>query len=746
MATSTAKPWRFYRAGGLDQVRIENGADIAALGKLDRKLWVALACPVKGLEFDERTLALIDADGDGRVRASEIVGAVEFLTARLKTLDTLLASSDALVLSDINEATPEGHAALASAKRILANLGREGADSIAFSDIAAPEKFFVGTLFNGDGVVTPESAESDEATAAVLRDIIATHGSTPDRSGNPGVDRARIETFFAEARSLDEWLGTASKNPALLPFGEGTAAAYAAVTAVKAKVDDYFARTRVAAFDARALEAVNRAEEDYLKAAASDLSVTAQEMAGFPLARIEASRPLPLASGLNPAWAGAIAELRRAALAPMLGNEPGELTESQWTELNAKLAAHAAWATGRPATQLGSLGDARIQGLLKEGAQDKVMALLQRDEALKDETSGMDAVEKLVRLNRDFVRLLHNFVSFGDFYSRKRAATFQDGHLFLDSRECTLCIRVDDPGKHAVLASLSKCYLAYCDLSRRNPAGATETMSVLAVFTQGDSDYLTVGRNGLFIDRKGDDWDATITKIVDAPISIRQAFFAPYKKFVRMIEEQVAKRAAAADAAADAQLASHAQSVAHVDKSGATAPAAAAPAAPAKKIDLGTIALIGTAISGVAAMVGLVLEKFFGLGIYMPLGILAIILLISGPSMLIAALKLRQRSLGPILDAGGWAINGRVRVNIPFGVALTSIAKLPAGSTLSLQDPFEEKKSPWPMILVVLAVLLMAGYGAYRQGWLDRWLPEKWDVAKPAPAGQTATTPAAPAP
>ena len=57
-----------------------------------------------------------------------------------------------------------------------------------------------------------------------------------------------------------------------------------------------------------------------------------------------------------------------------------------------------------------------------------------------------------------------------------------------------------------------------------------------------------VGRNGIFYDRKGRDWDATITKIIDNPISIRQAFWSPYKKVVRMIEEQVAKRAAAADA------------------------------------------------------------------------------------------------------------------------------------------------------------------------------------------------------
>src|SRR5260370_2038190 len=111
------------------------------------------------------------------------------------------------------------------------------------------------------------------------------------------------------------------------------------------------------------------------------------------------------------------------------------------------------------------------------------------------------------------------------------------------------------------MASLAGTYLAYCDCARK---GSNEKMQILAAFTDGDSDNLMVGRNGVFYDRKGRDWDATISKIVDNPISIRQAFWAPYKKFVRMTEEQIAKRAAAADAAATDQL-SQAASLANVD-------------------------------------------------------------------------------------------------------------------------------------------------------------------------------------
>lgn len=704
-------PWQFFRAGGLDQVYFAGGADIERLAELDRKLWVALACPVRGLEFDERTLALIDSDGDGRIRATEILEAVAFLRSRLRSLDGLLAGADTLALDAIDDQTADGKRALASARQILANLGKEGAGAIGFAEVGDPAR--IGARFNGDGIVTPESAD-DADTAAVIRDVLATYGGAVDRGGGMGIDLPRAEAFFADVQHLDDWAARVEAQGGPLPFGAQTAAIHAAVAAVRVKVDDYFARCRLAAYDPRALTAVNRAETEYLAAAAHDLSVTAHEIAGFPIARIEPGRPLPLSGPVNPAWADALAALKQAAVTPAFGALDA-LDEARWRELTARLEPYAAWLAARPVTKVEPLGLPRVRAIAASGARERVAALIARDAALAPEAAEIDAVEKLVRLNRDFARLLQNFVSFGDFYSRKRPATFQAGRLYLDSRECHVCIRVDDAAKHAALAGLSRCYLAYCDCTRR---GGSEKMQVLAIVTQGDSDYLMIGRNGLFVDRRGHDWDATVTRIVDAPISIRQAFFAPYKKFVRMIEEQVAKRAAAAGVESEAQLAAGAQQVAHADKA-----AAAAAKPPEKKLDLGTIALIGTAISGVAAMVGLVLEKFFGLGVFMPLGILAIILLFSGPSMLIAALKLRQRSLGPILDASGWAINGRVKITLPFGAALTSLAQLPAGSSLTLSDPYAEKKSRWPQVATALVILGAAAYLAFRLGLFERLMP-----------------------
>src|SRR6476659_4349924 len=94
--TQGAYQWRFFRAGGFDQVKLETGADLMALDQLDLKLWVALACPVSGLEFDRTTLSMMDTDKDGRVRAPELLVAVKLAGGLLKNPDDLMKGSPTL--------------------------------------------------------------------------------------------------------------------------------------------------------------------------------------------------------------------------------------------------------------------------------------------------------------------------------------------------------------------------------------------------------------------------------------------------------------------------------------------------------------------------------------------------------------------------------------------------------------------------------------------------------------------------
>lgn len=689
--------WKFFRAGGFDQVRLDSGADLSALDELDQKLWVALACPTTGLEFDSATLALIDTDKDGRIRAPELIAAVKWTGNCLKNHDDLLKSASDLPLNAINDATLEGRQLLAAANQILASLGKKNAMVITLDDTADTTKIFAQTLFNGDGIITADCTD-DEAARVTIKDIIACLGPETDRSGNPGVSQAKVDQFFTEAEAYSDWRRRAETDSSIMPLADSTLIAANTFQALKAKIDDYFTRCRLAAFDPNAAKALNPDEKDYLVFSGKNLNPAATEIADFPLARIGVDKPLQLGEGLNPAWASIMAELENKIIKPLF-NDQDSLTESQWATITAKFSAYIVWTDTKAGGNVEKLGLERVREILASKSRETITMLIERDKALEFEFSAITEVERLIRYHRDLYKLLNNFVSFRDFYARKDRAIFQAGTLYMDQRSCDLCLIVGDAGKHAAMAGQSGTYLAYCDCVRK---GSGEQMQIVAAFTDGDSDNLMVGRNGIFYDRKGRDWDATISKLVENPISIRQAFWSPYSKAARMIKELIAKRAASADPAATSGLARRLEAMEHTAAKGL-----APPPEPPKKIDPGLIAALGVGAAGLGGMVGGLLTGFLNLKGLMPLGVLAIILMISGPSMLLAWLKLRKRNLGPILDANGWAVNAKAKINVPFGASLTQLASLPPGAKRDLVDPFAEKKRPWILYFILVAIVLL---------------------------------------
>lgn len=698
--------WNFFQTGSLKQVELRTADDFRHLRQLDQKLWVALACPVKGLEIDEKTLAIIDTDKDGRVRAPEILTAVEWMCQSLRDPAFLLKGGDSLPLSEIREAS-----LLASARQILSNIGQPQATSISLAQATDITAIFKATKYNGDGVITAEAAE-DEGMRQLLSDILATQGSVTDRSGGAGVNTAMVEKFFAEVEAHLAWTGKAIDQPqVILPLGDETAAATAALQAVKAKIDDYFARCQIATFDDRAVPALNRPDTEYATLAAQNLQPTGAEMVHLPLARISRNSVLPLRSGLNPGWIAPMQTFYEKAVVPILGR-PELLTEGDWQRLQAHLAPYQTWQSAKAGGSVEKLGLERLRQLAGGTGKAALLQVIAKDLDLADEMQKILDVEKLLRFQRDLHRLLQNFVNFAEFYHPQNYSVFQAGSLYLDGRMCELCVQVADAGKHAAMAALAKAYLVYCDCVRPG----SPKMTIVAAFTNGDSDNLMVGRNGIFYDIAGRDWDATVTKIVENPISIREAFLSPYKKFLRFIEEQVAKRASEADTQATGKLSSAATKAVDTATAKEKPPVEVGP-----KFEVGTIAALGVGLGAIGSLMGGFVSGFIGLGWLMPLGILGIVLAISGPSMLIAALKLRQRNLAPILDANGWAINGKVKINIPFGAKLTEIAALPPNAKLNLNDPYAEKKTPWGVYLMLIVLGLLVIYTLYAKFQYGEW-------------------------
>ena len=719
--------FHFFRSGGVDQVSLRNADDLLAIPELDQKLWVALAMPAAGVDVEPETIALIDLAHDGRIRVNDVIDTIKWIGKTFVKPADVLKSADDVALEAIAD-----KAVVAAAKRMLSDLGKKDATSISVADANAITKAFENTLLNGDGIVIPASTEDADVRHAI-EDAIALVGSVMDRSGKPGIAQTQADTLFAAVDERAAWIEK-GKDAGLLAIGDKTAAAADAHAAVRDKLEDYFTRCRVAQYDTRGQAAMGGPDDALTALSSRALSTSDEELAKLPLARIDPHAQLALGTGINPAWADRMRAFADDAVKPIIGPKE-RLAHSDLVLIGERLSAYDAWRKGQPKTIADLLAPEWLAKLAEKGegsVRRKLEALIASDAALGAEYDQITSVAKVVRMQRDFGRILRNFVNFSDFYHRQDGV-FQAGTLFLDARALHLCVPVADVAKHAALATSSDSFLIYADITRKG-----ETRQIAAALTNGDSENIFIGRNGIFYDRDGNDWDATVVKVIANPISIRQAFWSPYKKLVKAIEDNVTRRVSQADADAQAKIEATGKNVAHVDK-------AATPQAlpPPKKVDLGTVAAIGVAIGGIGTLFGALLATLFGLGPWLPLGILAILLLISGPSMALAWLKLRRRNLGPILDANGWAINGRAKINVSFGAAMTELAKLPKGSQRSLDDPYADKRTPWKRWVFLVLLIVLAG--AWYVGKLDRWLPKRAQsvevLGEHAPAAKKAPPP-----
>lgn len=329
-------------------------------------------------------------------------------------------------------------------------------------------------------------------------------------------------------------------------------------------------------------------------------------------------------------------------------------------------------------------------------------------------------LEKLLLLSRDFCTLLRNFVSFQDFYSKRGKALlgrgadnevpwaiFQAGTLIIDQRACNLCLRVEDMAKHNAQAPESGMFLIYCQCTHH---ASGQKMQIVAAMTVGDIRNLKVGKNALFYDRQGRDWEAEVTKIIDNPISIGQAFWSPYRKLGEWVTGLITKSAAEKEQKSFADLTAKLQ----------TPPAAGQTAQPAP-FDIakfaGIFAAIGMAVGAIGTFLTSLLDQVVGMKAWALLVIPALLIVISGPSMILAWMKLRKRNLAPLLNANGWAINADAIVSVIFGNTLTEQAQFPM---LKLQDPHAKikKLSKGGKWAIAIAAILLGIAAAVVALWL----------------------------
>jgi hypothetical protein len=253
-------------------------------------------------------------------------------------------------------------------------------------------------------------------------------------------------------------------------------------------------------------------------------------------------------------------------------------------------------------------------------------------------------------------------------------------------------MKVNDMAKHNTQAPDSGMFLIYCNCKHH---ASGQTMQIVAAMTVGDIRNLKVGKNALFYDRQGRDWEAEVVKIIDNPISIGQAFWSPYRKLGEWVTGLITKSAAEKEQKSFADMTAKLQTTpAPADKAAAPAPFDIAKFA-------GIFAAIGMAVGAIGTFLTSLLDQVVGMKAWALLVIPALLIIISGPSMILAWMKLRKRNLAPLLNANGWAINADAIVSVLFGNTLTEKADFPV---LKLKKKGLTKGGKWA--IAVAAIIL----------------------------------------
>lgn len=694
--------WDFDSIGGTTRVKITTGDDLKHLGELDPKMWTVLSCPVKGLEIDEKSLTYMDCDADGKIRIGDVVATSKWITGVLKNADLLLKGVDYIDIENINQNDACGAKLYAAAKQILLNLGKEGS-VISLADTADSAAVFAKTSLNGDGVVTELTAEDPMDKAAVAAAVACT-GGTVDRSGLKGVTSAQIEEFYSALAAYVAW----AEAEVEAPFGAQTDKAIELYNSLNAKVKDFFVRSRLAAFSPDSTASLDVQTSLIQTISADNLTDKTSDIAAYPLARVTGKAEIDLSQPVNPAWAAQFETLKAIAF----DSSVKVLTEEIWDAVGAKFAAYSAWKAAKAGASVEALGLDAVKGFIADDRKSALLDLVAQDLALAEEASNIDMVNKFLFVYRDFYRLVRNFVTFHDFYDKdpKSLAIFQSGVLMIDQRACRFCMNVTDMAKHNTMAPSSGMYLIYCDCTTKSSAAK---LQIVAAVTVGEIGDLMVGKNAVYYDNHGVEWDAVITKIIDNPISISQAFWSPYRRMATVIENLISKNAAEKDA----KMMKDATEKINATPAAAPAAGAAAPKpAEAQPFDIGKFAGIFAALGMAVGMIGTALASLakgiFALAWWQViLAFVGVMLAISGPAMVMAWLKLRRRNIAPLLNANGWAINASSKISILFGETLTDIAKYPK---LKIKDPYARKGLPtWKKWVISLSAVVVVAAGLW---------------------------------
>jgi hypothetical protein len=691
MTTATRPPLEVRNYGGVKQLSVTTEHDLARIDQVDPARWAATSAPLRDLHCDAKFLDFLDTHSKGRIRVSELVQARDWAFERLASRAALIARSDVLTLADLDIAKDTGKRIRQTADHVLAELKSATRDKVTLAQVRTYRAGYSKNLANGDGVVCPELLPEPDV-AAFLKDILTVIAGVKDASGNPGVGTAELERFLAQGHAWLAWKARPATTPAVVPWGDDTAQAATLTSGLDAKVEEFFWHCELMRQQAVKAEGLRLPEPELRALQAKDAATIERYLTESPLAQPNAGGVLLLDGNLNVVYRDRLSVLRTKVLERALGPGTKELTRESWRAVKVVFEPFHAWRRDMPPEPFDKLGEERVRAMLSGPHLERLRHFIAIDKAAAPEVERLSDLEKLILFQRWLLELTNNFVNFSHVYAPNKTAMIERGSMVIDGRRLDFCVRVEDRAAHKKVAAESLCFLVYAALTERDQDGKP-AYEVVAPVTAGERGRLRVGKRGIFIDVEGREWDATVTDIVENPISIIEAIKAPFRRAAAFIAKKAEELASSKLAAAGDQAAGKVAIAPPPGSAPAPAPApapAAPPAAPppAAAVGMQNMLLMGTvAFAAIGSTMTYLVSTLADLSPFKLIGgILSVIGIICALSAFLGWLKLRQRDMSLLFEANGWAVNASMKVTRRLGGLFTRTPNLPRGTVTRWGD------------------------------------------------------------
>ena len=690
----------FTRYGKTHQLRLDTPEDLREVLSLDESFWVATSAPSAAFRCDPKFMALVDRDGTGRVTTSEVVEAVRWLLDLLADRSRISEGADALPLSAVNADAGPAKSLLESARYVLDKVNAENRDSISLCQVREFVTEIEQRPLNGDGVIVPHAAGDDEI-AGFISDAVDCLGGAQDAGGKQGITEEDLSTFCDAVAGYLEWrekgeLRRGEDGSPVMPLGAETPDIYAVYAAHADKVDLFFALCRALQFEPRASARVGCVEADlsgldFTKA--DDLDACLERA---PIARPAADRELPLDEDrVNPLYRAWIGELKAKVLSRILPDIPGTLTEDDWQTVKSALHPHEAYLEAKVGRCVEKLPLDKLETYRDGDFRDRTLKLIEADRRVTSILKGVREVERLLLYHQNLLRFVNNFVNFSQLYDVQQRALFEEGSALIDGRWFNLALRVDDLATHSTVAKDSSIFTLYLEVKGKDEPAFT----VAVPATAGAKGNLAVGKRGVFFNIEGREYDARIVKIIENPISVREALVAPFVRLWAFLIGKIETMSSASEKELQKST----------DGALSAQPGAAGQPAGGTSGLLVGLSLSAAAISSAFAFVTKTLTGMAGHKVL--LGFAGAVLMVMVPVSLIAILKLRRQDLSSLLEGCGWAINARMRLTRALRRQFTKRLPYPPGSTGT------GGHSARLIVLVVVLAALVAGVAAGYGVW-----------------------------